>query len=162
MATVIEIVAARLREQGFDGLVNPGIECGCLRDDLAPCAGDFGNCEPGYRGADETGEGDWAMYLTKEQALNSVKAANDMSITNDELRQAIEDANNLVRTTGPDSPVYMDAVMHLRALLLEQQRRAAAQAPTVVPTGPIWVHPVIVHPTWAPRPAWEPPYVVTC
>lgn len=72
MATVIEIVAAHLVEQGFDGLVNPDIECGCLRDDLAPCGNIGHDCEPGYRGADETGEGDWSMYRTKEQADRSI------------------------------------------------------------------------------------------
>ena len=59
-------------------------------------------------------------------------------MTNDELRQAIEDANKLVRTTASDSPVHNDFVKHLRALLTEQQKRSAA-APASVPTGPLWV-----------------------
>ena len=64
--------------------------------------------------------------------------AKDMSMTNDELRQAIEDANVRVRTTAPDSPVHDDVVTHLRALLLEQQRRSTT-APVVVPAGLLWV-----------------------
>ena len=82
-------------------------------------------------------------------------------MTNDELRQAIEDATKMVRATAPDSPVHGDVVAHLRALLLEQQRRSMA-APVVVPAGPLWVQPVVVQPTWVPRPAWEPPWIVTC
>lgn len=90
-----------------------------------------------------------------------------MSMTNDELRQAIEDANKLARTTAPDSPVHNDVVKHLRALLAEQQRRAALPAaPVLAPTGPLWVQPVIVQPTWAPggtgNPPWKPPFEVTC
>ena len=70
---VIEIVKAHLVANGFDGLVQTDAECGCLCEDLAPCAGDFGACEPGYRGADEEGNADdWAIYRTKERALESV------------------------------------------------------------------------------------------
>ena len=73
MATVIEIVRAHLVSGGFDGLVQTDAQCGCLCDDLAPCCGEISSCEPAYRGADETGEpGDWAMYRTKERALESV------------------------------------------------------------------------------------------
>lgn len=85
-------------------------------------------------------------------------------MTNDELRQAIEDANKLVRTTAPDSPVHADVVNHLRALLLEQQRRSAAP-PLVVPVAPVWVPPVVVQPTWVPNtgaPPWTPPFEITC
>lgn len=74
MAKVIEIVKAHLVANGFDGLVQVDAECGCLCDDLVPCCGDFSSCEPAYRGADENGEpGDWAMYRTKERAVDSVE-----------------------------------------------------------------------------------------
>ena len=47
-----------------------------LCDDLAPCGGEFGQCEPAYRGADLSGEhGDWAMYTSKEDACNSCAEA---------------------------------------------------------------------------------------
>lgn len=78
MTTVIEIVAASLRASGHDGLVNVDAECGCLHDDLAPCCGDFGSCEPGYRGMNRYGEPDeyeWAIYRTKAAALKSVAEA---------------------------------------------------------------------------------------
>jgi hypothetical protein len=76
MATVIEIVKAHLVANGFDGLVQTDAECGCLCDELAPCGGDFSSCEPAYRGAniDQTySPDDWAMYLTKERARESVE-----------------------------------------------------------------------------------------
>ena len=89
-----------------------------------------------------------------------------MSMTNDELRQAIEDAAKLVRSTAPDSPVYDDTVRHLRALLAEQQRRAGQALPVFTPVGPVLVQPAIVQPTWVPystgNPPWKPPFEVTC
>ena len=45
-------------------------------------------------------------------------------MSNDELRQAIEDVNKLTRTTAPDAPLYWDFVKHLRVLMAEQERRA--------------------------------------
>ena len=75
MARIIEIVKAHLEANGFDGLVQEDAECGCLVEDLQPCCGDFGTCEPGYRGmhADEPGE--WAIYRTKEGARESCAEA---------------------------------------------------------------------------------------
>lgn len=46
--TVLEIVREYLKENGYDGLCNPELECGCGLDDLAPC-GEMGmDCEPAY------------------------------------------------------------------------------------------------------------------
>jgi len=74
---VIEIVKAHLVANGFDGLVQEDAECGCLCDDLVLCGGDFSTCEPGYRGIDESGDdaSDWAIYRSKERALESVANA---------------------------------------------------------------------------------------
>ncbi len=45
--TVLDIVRQYLESNGFDGLYSPS-ECGCKRDDLAPC-GEMGTeCMPGY------------------------------------------------------------------------------------------------------------------
>jgi len=46
---VREIVKAYLEANGFDGLYNPNIVCGCMRDDLIPCDFENGNCEAGYK-----------------------------------------------------------------------------------------------------------------
>lgn len=69
-------------------------------------------------------------------------------MTNDELRQAIEDARN-----------------HLNVLLAEQHRRAVgmpANMPVTIPMPAPFTHPITIYPTWAPRPAWEPPWTTTC
>lgn len=47
--TVKEIVSQCLVDRGFDGLYNDNGECGCLRDDLAPCGEMSELCEAGYR-----------------------------------------------------------------------------------------------------------------
>lgn len=47
MATVIEIMAAHIEANGFDGLFAPG-ECACRKDDLAPCGDIHSDCIPGY------------------------------------------------------------------------------------------------------------------
>ncbi len=74
---VIQIVKSHLVANGFDGLVEADSECGCLIEDLAPCCGDFGQCDPGYRGADVSGEGDWAIYRSKALAIESVQKVKD-------------------------------------------------------------------------------------
>jgi hypothetical protein len=49
MATVIEIVSEHLKSNGFDGLRNGRIGCGCEIGDLAPCSQYFGQCEGSYQ-----------------------------------------------------------------------------------------------------------------
>ena len=46
---VKEIISEYLTQNGYEGLFNEGSECGCLLDDLCPCDGEIGNCEPGYK-----------------------------------------------------------------------------------------------------------------
>lgn len=72
---VIEITRAYLVANGFDGLVQPDAECGCLVDSLYPCESCGSECEPGYRGVCKDDPGEWAIYRTKEAALASVQAA---------------------------------------------------------------------------------------
>jgi len=55
---VEEIVAAWLREHGYDGLYT--IACGCFLDDLIPCGEYCGGCMPGMGYKDEE-EGIWAV-----------------------------------------------------------------------------------------------------
>jgi len=76
-------------------------------------------------------------------------------MTNNELRQAIEDANRMVSQVSKDARNYSDLCAHLNALLAEQLRRATAATPVVAPSGPLWVQPVFVQPTWVPQPVWE-------
>ncbi len=46
--TVLEIVRKYLEENGYDGLCNPELECGCGLSDLAPC-GELGlDCVPAH------------------------------------------------------------------------------------------------------------------
>jgi hypothetical protein len=44
---VKEIVKKYLDDNGFDGLYNE--DCGCLKDDLAPCGEILYDCEAGYK-----------------------------------------------------------------------------------------------------------------
>jgi hypothetical protein len=54
--TVKEIIAAWLKEHGYDGLCYP--ECGCGIDDLIPCYNLSADCRPAYR---------WKCYGPEKQ-----------------------------------------------------------------------------------------------
>ncbi len=59
-----EIILQYLEDHNCDGLCND--DCGCKKDDLAPCGDMPADCVPGYyrRGDD----GDWGIFETKEGA----------------------------------------------------------------------------------------------
>lgn len=47
--TVIEMVKRYLIDNGFDGLYNEDLECGCEINDLEPCDALQSNCKAGYK-----------------------------------------------------------------------------------------------------------------
>ena len=47
--TVIEMVKRYLIDNGFDGLYNEELECGCELADLEPCDALQSNCKAGYK-----------------------------------------------------------------------------------------------------------------
>ncbi len=48
--TAKEIIEKYLKDNGFDGLYNEDMECGCLLDDLCPCGEGIGSeCKAGYK-----------------------------------------------------------------------------------------------------------------
>jgi len=50
MTTVKEILCSYLRDNGYDGIYNDNIECGCaIGDDFVPCDGNPIDCIPGYK-----------------------------------------------------------------------------------------------------------------
>lgn len=49
MKTVRDIVIDYLKENGYDGLYNPDVECGCFINDLVPCCERFDECMPGMK-----------------------------------------------------------------------------------------------------------------
>jgi hypothetical protein len=62
--TVNEILTEYLESNGFDGLVNLDMECGCKLGDLAPCCNDITSCQPAYRHCRP--DGSWAMFIHNE------------------------------------------------------------------------------------------------
>jgi len=44
-----EIAVEYLKNNGFDGLYNEFIGCGCENDDLMPCDGPRDDCVPGHK-----------------------------------------------------------------------------------------------------------------
>ncbi len=46
---VRKIVVDFLTKNGYDGLCDSEIECGCLTSDLCPCGGSMNDCQPAYR-----------------------------------------------------------------------------------------------------------------
>jgi hypothetical protein len=59
-----------LLEHGFDGLFNGDGECGCVLDDLVPCGELNAECEAGYKGACDCGEG-CGWHIGRERAGES-------------------------------------------------------------------------------------------
>jgi hypothetical protein len=82
-----------------------------------------------------------------------------MSMTNEELRHAIEDANKLARSTHSSWEWYVDVVKHLRALMVEQQRRAVAQQELKEPSSPAPAPWASLAPAVSPYPIYQPPHV---
>ena len=58
---VRDIVRNWLERNGFDGLLNRELECGCSLSDLEPCDGIEMDCEPGYKSTDPIGEVDFII-----------------------------------------------------------------------------------------------------
>lgn len=71
--TVKKIVRKYLEENGYDGLVNTGLPCSCLSNDLMPCVGEWDlieYCQAGYKvpckpNECEVGGCDWHVALEK-------------------------------------------------------------------------------------------------
>ena len=63
--TVREIIKKYLEDNGFDGLCNINVECGCRLDDLCPCQENCFLCEPGYDQGPSKG-GDFFIYPGKK------------------------------------------------------------------------------------------------
>ena len=47
--TVKNIVIEYLKHHGFDGLLSPRGDCGCVLDNLAPCGGIKKGCQAAYK-----------------------------------------------------------------------------------------------------------------
>jgi hypothetical protein len=47
--TAREIIEKYLKDNGYDGLCNSDVECGCDLDELAPCDSNMLDCEPAYK-----------------------------------------------------------------------------------------------------------------
>ena len=61
---VIAIVKDYLEENGFDGLVLPDEECGCVIDDLAPCLNDISQCRAGYKVPCDCGDNECVFHIS--------------------------------------------------------------------------------------------------
>ena len=69
LPNLLKMVAAHLREHGFDGLFNDDIECACGVDDLMPCGEPSPECVAGFRCDCKPGsEYDFRIGPTKEEA----------------------------------------------------------------------------------------------
>ena len=48
MTELDKLLVKILKQEGYDGLCNPDIECGCHVSDFRPCNSDPSECVPGY------------------------------------------------------------------------------------------------------------------
>lgn len=74
MADLKTMAAKWLKADGYDGLCNPGLECGCTTDDLMPCGEPGCDCEPAYAAKDGL---DFMMFLTKSEVADFEEALAD-------------------------------------------------------------------------------------
>ena len=59
-----EIVVSWLEQNGYDGLCNPDVECGCPNKDIMPCdTPDLRECVPAH--GELQADGDWLMFPGK-------------------------------------------------------------------------------------------------
>ena len=62
--SILTIMAAWLTENGYDGLCDPTIDCGCPVRDLMPCGNPgLTTCEPAHKELQD--DGDWLMFPGK-------------------------------------------------------------------------------------------------
>ena len=68
--TVKEIIEKYLKENGYGGILNVNVPCGCFLDDLVVCDGPCHECQPGYvrmcEEEDSEFSGHPCVYLNKE------------------------------------------------------------------------------------------------
>ena len=75
---VIQIVEEYLKSNGFDGLCNCDVPCGCLLDNLCPCGDLNVDCQAGHReevgssvecGCDGQGENHWHVSIANKTSV---------------------------------------------------------------------------------------------
>ena len=63
---IISICESWLKDNGYDGLCNPGMECGCRIGDLMPCESpDIRECVAAHKELQK--DGDWLMFPGKAE-----------------------------------------------------------------------------------------------
>jgi hypothetical protein len=63
-----QMIEAHLMVNGYEGLFNQNVPCGCELSDLVPCDGEIADCEAGYKHFDprQQCKERWAIFLCKE------------------------------------------------------------------------------------------------
>ena len=63
-----EIITGYLIKNGYGGLYNPDVPCGCELGDLMPCCGEVFDCAPGYKHQNPNPKHvvRWAIFDSKE------------------------------------------------------------------------------------------------
>lgn len=69
------IIREHLKGNGYDGLCNSDIECGCSFDCLFACGDIFEirGCEPAYEGPSLDGESDFWMFPTVKERDRAIE-----------------------------------------------------------------------------------------
>lgn len=60
-----ELIESALKENGYDGLCNVALECGCQIGDLFPCGDLMPGCVGGYQSTDK--DGNWIIVAENRE-----------------------------------------------------------------------------------------------
>ena len=110
------IIIGWLKENGYEGLVNKTLDCGCGLPDFAPCGAIYGQCEPAILYIDEQGD---YFYDTPELGIDTNKKIAIL----DYLKSIVLKIDNGYTLGRVDAAIIETAISRLQAWEAKDKER---------------------------------------